>query len=479
MTPELIFRASQILTPQGVVSGSVAVADGKIIDIVVGDRAGDDSMRVADGKIREVMGGNPSANEPVPTVELAEDEVLLPGLVDTHVHINEPGRTDWEGFASATRAAAAGGVTTLLDMPLNSIPPTITPRALEVKRAAARGKCMVDVGFWGGAVPENLGQLRELHEAGVFGFKCFLLDSGVSEFPPLSIEQLLAAMDEIASFDGLLIVHAEDPDVILANPCPPTSRYADFVSSRPSLAETKAIETVIEAARSSGCRAHIVHLSSADAVPALAAARKEGVRITVETCPHYLTLSAEEVADGATQFKSCPPVRDAANRDRLWQALADGVIDFVVSDHSPSPPELKRLDSGDFSTAWGGISSLQLGLPLVWTEARRRGHSLDDVSRWMATRPAEIVGISGKGQISVGGDADLVVFAPGEEWVVDAPSLHHRHAVTPYANRTLTGAVQATYVRGHQANLGENRPVGQLLTPRWKRLLIPGQITIE
>ena len=439
MTPELIFRTSQILTHDGVVAGSVAVADGKIVEVAVGDLS---------------AGGSP-------TVELAEDEVLLPGLVDTHVHVNEPGRTDWEGFASATRAAAAGGVTTLLDMPLNSIPPTTSPAALAVKRAAARGKCMVDVGFWGGAVPENLGQLRALHEAGVFGFKGFLLDSGVSEFPPLSSEQLKAAMAEIASFDGLLIVHAEDPDVILANACPPTSRYADFVSSRPPLAETRAIETVIDAARSTGCRAHIVHLSSADAVPALAAARQEGVRITVETCPHYLALSAEEVADGATQFKSCPPVRDAANRDRLWQALANGVIDFVVSDHSPSPPELKRPDSGDFAAAWGGISSLQLGLSVVWTEARNRGHSLPEVVRWMSTFPAASIGIPGKGQITVGSDADLVAFAPDEQWVVDLAALHHRHPVGPYANRTFTGAVRASYLRGRE--IDRSQPSGKLL----------------
>jgi len=439
MTPELIFRASRILTPDGVVAGSVVVAGGKIVEVAVGDLSAGAS----------------------PIVELAEDEVLLPGLVDTHVHVNEPGRTDWEGFASATRAAAAGGVTTLLDMPLNSIPPTTSPEALAVKRAAARGKCMVDVGFWGGAVPENLGQLRTLHEAGVFGFKGFLLDSGVSEFPPLSSEQLKAAMAEIASFDGLLIVHAEDPDVILANACPPTSRYADFVSSRPPLAETRAIETVIDAARSTGCRAHIVHLSSADAVPALAAARQEGVRITVETCPHYLALSAEEVADGATQFKSCPPVRDAANRDRLWQALANGVIDFVVSDHSPSPPELKRPDSGDFAAAWGGISSLQLGLSVVWTEARHRGHSLPEVVRWMSTFPAASIGIPGKGQITVGSDADLVAFAPDERWVVDLAALHHRHPVGPYANRTFTGAVRASYLRGGEIN--RSQPSGKLL----------------
>ncbi|HLM20081.1 MAG TPA: allantoinase AllB [Propionibacteriaceae bacterium] len=442
MTPEMIFRASRILTPDGVVAGSVAVAGGKIVEVAVGDLSAGDS----------------------PAVELADEEVLLPGLVDTHVHVNEPGRTDWEGFASATRAAAAGGVTTLLDMPLNSIPPTTSPEALAVKREAARGKCMVDVGFWGGAVPETLGQLRELHEAGVFGFKCFLLDSGVLEFPPLSSEQLKAAMAEIASFDGLLIVHAEDPDVILANACPSTTRYADFVSSRPPLAETRAIETVIDAARSTGCRAHIVHLSSADAVPALAAARQEGVRITVETCPHYLALSAEEVADGATQFKSCPPVRDAANRDRLWQALADGVIDFVVSDHSPSPPELKRPDSGDFAAAWGGISSLQVGLSVVWTEARLRGHSLVDVIGWMSERPAATVGLSGKGQIRLGNDADLVIFAPDEHWVVEPATLQHRHPVSPYADRHLTGSTRATYLQGRRVDLAGD-PRGTFLTP--------------
>ena len=442
MTPELIFRGSHIVTPTGVIAGSLTVSDGKIIDVVAGDMYAGDSAQ---------------------TIQLAEDEVLMPGLVDTHVHVNEPGRTDWEGFASATRAAAAGGVTTLLDMPLNSIPPTTSPQALAVKREAARGQCLVDVGFWGGAVPDNLGHLLELHEAGVFGFKCFLLDSGVREFPPLSDEQLRAAMTEVASFDGLLIVHAEDPDVILANPCPPSARYADFLDSRPPSAETTAIQTVIDAARSTGCRTHIVHLSTADAVPALAKARREGVRITVETCPHYLTLTAEEVADGATQFKCCPPVRDAENRDRLWQALADGVIDFVVSDHSPSPPELKQLDSGDFGAAWGGISSLQLGLPVVWSEARRRGHGFDDVSRWMATRPADVVAISGRGKISVGTDADLVIFAPDEEWVVDVSGLHHRQAVTPYANRTLTGAVRATFLRGRRIDLHEH-PIGQLVS---------------
>ena len=396
-------------------------------------------------------------------VELADDEVLLPGLVDTHVHVNEPGRTEWEGFATATRAAAAGGVTTILDMPLNSIPATTSLAALEVKRATATGQVSVDVGFWAGAVPGSLGHLAELHAAGVYGFKCFLLDSGVPEFPPLSAGQLRQAMTEIAAFDGLLIVHAEDPEVIAAHGRDHTVHYREFLDSRPPAAETMAIDTVIAAARETGCRAHIVHLSSAEALPALAAARADGVRLTVETCPHYLTLCAEDIADGQTQFKCCPPIRDAANADRLWQALADGVIDFVVSDHSPSTVALKRLDEGDFGAAWGGISSLQLGLSLIWTEGRRRDHSLDTVIRWMATRPATIVGVPDKGSIAVGQDADLVVFAPDETYTVDVATLHHRNAVTPYHGRTLQGVVRATYLRGERVEETEP-PHGQLLT---------------
>ena len=332
-----------------------------------------------------------------------------------------------------------------------------------MKRAAADGQVSVDVGFWGGAVPESLGHLAELHAAGVYGFKCFLLDSGVPEFPPLSSAQLRQAMTEIAAFDGLLIVHAEDPVVIASHGRDHTVHYREFLESRPPAAETIAIDTVIAAARETGCRAHIVHLSSAEALPALAAARADGVRLTVETCPHYLTLCAEDIADGQTQFKCCPPVRDAANADQLWQALADGVIDFVVSDHSPSTIELKRLDEGDFGAAWGGISSLQLGLSLIWTEGRRRDHSLDAVIRWMAARPAEIVGVPDKGSIAVGQDADLVVFAPDETYTVDVATLHHRNAVTPYHGRTLQGVVRATYLRGERVE-ETGPPHGQLLT---------------
>jgi allantoinase len=443
MVAMTVFRG-WTLTEQGIAPRQVTVRDGIITAIGAYDALSDHEP-----------GGE--------VITLADDEVLLPGLVDTHVHINEPGRTEWEGFATATSAAAAGGVTTVLDMPLNSIPATTSVEALNIKRVAADGQARIDLGFWAGAVPESLGHLAELHAAGVFGFKCFLLDSGVPEFPPLSADQLRQAMTEIAAFDGLLIVHAEDPAVIEANHRAHTVHYREFLDSRPPEAENTAIETVIAAARETGCRAHIVHLSSAEALPGLIAARADGVRISVETCPHYLTLQAEDIADGQTQFKCCPPVRDAANRDLLWQALADGVIDFVVSDHSPSTIELKRLDEGDFGTAWGGISSLQLGLSLIWTEARERNHSLAQVVSWMAARPAQIVGVAGKGSIATGHRADFAVFAPDESYTVDAAALHHRNAVTPYHGRTLTGVVRTTYLGGQRVQI-DGPPQGNLLT---------------
>jgi allantoinase len=388
-------------------------------------------------------------------VVLTDDEVLLPGLVDTHVHVNEPGRTEWEGFATATRAAAAGGVTTIVDMPLNSLPPTVDVAALQTKRAAAAGQCAVDVGFWGGAIPGNAGELVKLHAEGVFGVKCFLLDSGVPEFPPLDGDGLRAALEAVAEYDGLLIAHAEDGDAVR-----PAAgrRYTDFVASRPPAAEDGAIATLLRLARETGARVHVVHLSAASALPQLAAARAEGLRVSVETCPHYLALTAEEVPDGDTRFKCCPPVREAANRDALWQGLADGVIDMVVSDHSPSPASLKHLDTGDFGTAWGGIASLQVGLPVVWTEARRRGHGLADVVEWMAHAPAARVGLARKGRITAGADADLVVFAPDAPYTVG--ELHHRHAVTPYAGRELSGVVRQTWLRGAPA---DEMPRGRLL----------------
>jgi allantoinase len=419
---------------------------------------------ITDGVIAAISGSPLRGAE---TITLADDEVLVPGLVDTHVHVNEPGRTEWEGFASATRAAAAGGVTTIVDMPLNSIPATISVEALLEKRAVARDKAVIDVGFWGGAVPENLGSLRELHEGGVFGFKAFLAPSGVDEFGHLDAEQLEAALEEIAAFDGLLIVHAEDPGVLDASANDGGREYSRFVDSRPDAAETTAIERVIAGVRRTGARAHILHLSSAAALPALRAARAEGLRITVETCPHYLTISEQQIADGATQFKCCPPIRDEANRDALWQALLDGDIDIIVTDHSPSTPELKFAHDGDFARAWGGIAGLQTGLAAVWTEAARRDVPLERVVGWMSTATARFAGIAGKGTIAVGAAADLVAFAPDETFTVHADELLHKNPVSAYDGRELRGVVRRTLLAGHPVSVAADaQPRGRLLSAR-------------
>ncbi|MFF3389492.1 allantoinase AllB [Streptomyces sp. NPDC002669] len=419
----LVLRSTRVVTPDGTRPATVAVADGRIDAVLPYD------AEVPAGARLEDFG----------------EDVLLPGLVDTHVHVNDPGRTEWEGFHTATRAAAAGGITTLLDMPLNSLPPTTTVEHLRTKQRVAAAKAHIDTGFWGGAVPSNIKDLRPLHEAGVFGFKCFLSPSGVEEFPELDQEQLARSMAEIAGFGGLLIVHAEDPRHLASAPQRSGPAYADFLASRPRDAENTAIEGLIAHARRLNARVHVLHLSSGDALPMIAAARREGVRITVESCPHFLTLTAEEVPDGATEFKCCPPIREAANQDVLWAGLADGTIDCIVSDHSPCTTDLK---TPDFASAWGGISSLQLGLPAIWTEARRRGHSLDDVARWMSAAPAELAGLTCKGAIAAGRDADFAVLAPDDTFIVDPAELLHRNRVTAYAGRTLYGVVRSTWLRG-------------------------------
>ncbi|MDT4911448.1 MAG: allantoinase [Pseudonocardiales bacterium] len=420
------------------------------------------AVGIADGRIATVESFDAPLDATV-VLRLGEHEALLPGLVDTHVHVNEPGRTEWEGFDTATRAAAAGGVTTIIDMPLNSIPPTTTLNALELKQERARSQAHVDVGFWGGAVPGNLGDMAKLHDAGVFGFKCFLIDSGVDEFPPLTGAEFAAAMTETARLGALLIVHAEDPEVIAHAPHPGGPQYTTFLRSRPPEAENRAIAQVVDAARNTGGRAHILHLSSAAAVAQLHDARASGVDVSVETCPHYLALDAASVPDGATQFKCCPPIRGRANQDRLWHALRDGDIDMIVSDHSPCTVDLKRLDTGDFGTAWGGIASVQLGLAVVWTAARSRGHTLADVVHWMATRPADRVGLGHKGRIEPGADADLCVFDPEAEFVVDPSRLWHKNPVSAYAGQRLTGTVRQTWVRGQRVE-PDGPPHGRLLT---------------
>lgn len=436
---DLVVRGERVLTPDGLGPREVGVRDGRIVDV-------------------EPLG---SALDGARVVELADDEVLLPGLVDTHVHVNEPGRTAWEGFATATKAAAAGGVTTIIDMPLNSIPSTVNGPALELKRLVAAPQAFVDVGFWGGAVPGNTGDLRELHEAGVFGVKCFLLHSGVDEFPPLGPEELEADLRTLADVGGMMIVHAEDPQAIERAPAARGQVYDRFLHSRPRGAENLAIAAVIERARWTGAAVHILHLSSSDALPMIRSAKADGIDVSVETCPHYLALAAEQIPDGATAYKCCPPIRERGNRDLLWEGLRDGTIDYIASDHSPSTLDLKDLDTGDFGTAWGGIASVQLTLPIVWTQARARGIGIEQVVAWMAAKPADRVGLPAKGRLAPGCDADLVVFAPEEQFVVDVRALHHRNPLSPYDRQTLSGRVRRTVLRGREVDF--ETPTGRLI----------------
>jgi allantoinase len=436
--PDLVLVSRRVVTPDGERPAAVVVADGAVVDVVE-------------------PGGVPSG----PPVTDVGDLAVLPGFVDAHVHVNEPGRTHWEGFATATRAAAVGGITTIVDMPLNSLPPTTTVAALAAKRDAAAGRCHVDVAFWGGVVPGSEDHLAELHEAGVLGFKAFLCDSGVPEYGDFAPAALTAVAERVAALGTRLLVHAEDPDTIavataaVAAEAPDPRRYTSWLDGRPPAAEERAITATIDAARATGARVHVLHLAAAGGADLFSTFRDDGVAVTVETCPHYLTLAAEDVPDGATAHKCAPPVRDRANRDRLWSALADGRIDAVVSDHSPAPPEDKALDTGDFVAAWGGIASLQLGPSLVWTEARRRGHDLVDLARWLSAGPARTAGMLRKGALQPGADADLVVFDPDACWTVEAARLHHRHAVTPYDGREVTGLVRATYLGGRRIAAGE------------------------
>jgi allantoinase len=379
---------------------------------------------------------------------------LLPGFVDSHVHINEPG-TDWEGFATATAAAAAGGITTLVDMPLDSDPVTTTVAALRTKQQAAQGNCHVDVGFWAGVVPDNLEHLEPLANAGVAGFKCFLADSGNPNFEHLTPAQFRTAMARIAELDAVLLVHAESAHVIAESPSAGGRAYASFEASRPDAAEEDAVALVVETAAATGARAHVVHVSSARVLALLAEAKRSGVPVTAETCPHYLTFAAEAIPDGATEFAACPPIRSGANRELLWEALLDGTVDMIVSDHSPCAPDLKG--DGDFGHVFGGISSLQLGPRAAWTQAEQRGVGLPALSRWMSEAPAALAGFTDRGRIEVGMRADLCAFAPDVEDVVHADRLRHRHPISPYDGVALRGSVLQTWVAGESvfARVGE------------------------
>jgi allantoinase len=447
--PDLIIRGRRVVTPESVAPAAVHISDGVITAI---------------GAYDEVLSG-------CEVVDAGEHSIVMPGLVDTHVHINEPGRTSWEGFETATRAAAAGGVTTLVEMPLNSIPPTTTLENFQKKLAAAEGKCAVDVGFWGGVVPGNTAELQSLANAGVLGFKCFLVHSGVDEFPNVTEADLREAMPELARLGAVLIVHAEVPEPIDealeeesdADP----RKYETFLKSRPREAEDRAVALVIRLSRETGARVHIVHHSSADALPLLREARKEGLSITIETCPHYLSFAAEDIADGATEFKCCPPIRERDNREELWSALDEGLIEMVVSDHSPCPPAMKSLGTGNFLEAWGGISSLQLRLFIMWTMASERGFTINQLAEWLCRAPARLVGLDHrKGAIAVGHDADIVIWRADETFVVKPTMIHHRHKLTPYAGQTLSGVVEQTFLRGQKIyDRGEfsRQSVGKLL----------------
>lgn len=444
-----IIRSRKVVTPAGVRPAAVHFANGKIVDLGEWDD-------IPEGALLNDFG----------------DLVVMPGLVDSHVHVNEPGRTEWEGYETATRAAAAGGVTTIVDMPLNSIPATTTLQAFEEKLKAADGKCAIDVAFWGGVVPGNVGDLAPLVARGVRGFKCFLIDSGVDEFPRVTEADLRIAMPEIARLKSVLLVHAELEGPIDAAAASLAGHdvcaYDTFLRSRPRAAEDEAVELMTTLCRETGARVHIVHHSSSDSLDLLRQAKDEGMPLTVETCPHYLALTAEEISDGATHFKCCPPVRERENQEKLWEAVADGTIDMIVSDHSPCTPELKKQEAGDFLDAWGGISALQFSLPVIWTNFKSRGFCLADLVRLMCEAPSKLAGLNAtKGKIAPGHDADLVVWDPDESFKVRTDLINYRHKLTPYTGMELYGKVIATYVRGntvYQNGSFANTIFGKLIT---------------
>jgi allantoinase len=440
-----VLRSRRVVSTGGVLPGDIWIRNGVIAGVV------------------------PLGQQPINDIPMEDvgNRVVMPGLVDTHVHINEPGRTEWEGFTTATQAAASGGITTLVDMPLNCIPVTTTLEALEIKRREAATQLWTDCGFYWGVIPGNANQLEPMIAAGVLGFKCFLIHSGIDDFSHVGESDLRKAMAILARHNVPLLVHAE-LDCNEHQEYGDSRQYQSYLNSRPPRWETEAIALMIRLCRETGCWVHIVHLSCADALPMIREARAEGLPLTVETCPHYLTLYAESVPDGDTRFKCAPPIRELENAQRLWQGLLDDTIDFIVSDHSPCTPELKLLEQGDFAGAWGGISSLQFGLSLVWTEALRRGVGLEQLVRWMCQRPAWFIRLEGqKGAIAPGYDADLVVWEPEASFTVTPDKIYHRHKVTPYEGKQLYGVVHKTLLRGKTAYENSRlspTPFGKILT---------------
>ncbi|MBL7940028.1 MAG: allantoinase AllB [Flavobacteriales bacterium] len=422
-------HSTRVITPSGVVEATLVLADGKITDVLPG--------RVEP--------------EGIP-FESFGDKVIMPGVIDAHVHINEPGRTEWEGFETATKAAAAGGITTMIEMPLNASPVTTTVDALKLKLEAAKGKLHVNVGFYGGVIPSNIDDLDGLLNAGVFGIKAFLTHSGIDEYPNVTETDLRKALPILRKHDATLLVHCElesanTQHVTRQHATDPRS-YTAYLASRPAQWETDAIALMIRLSEEFGVHVHIVHVSAAEALPLIRDARKRGLRITAETCPHYLVFCAEEILDGATEFKCAPPIRERANNELLWEALKDGTLDFVATDHSPAPPDIKEQQSGDFMKAWGGIAGLQFLLPAFWIGAKERGFSLDDVARLLCANPADFLGLKQKGRIARGCDADLVVWDPEASFVVKQEMIQHKHKLTPYIECTLDGLVERTFVGG-------------------------------
>ena len=421
---DIAIKSTRIITPEGEKKGVIIIKDGLIIDVT-------ESLNDTDERLIDVL-----------------DKVVMPGVIDPHVHINEPGRTEWEGFDTATKAALAGGITTLVDMPLNASPVTTTLKAFEEKLTAAKKYLHTNCGFWGGVIPGNENEIEPLIDKGVLGFKAFLTHSGIDEFPNVTEHDLRKVMPIIAKHNLPLLVHCELTSPLSEGKATGV-RYQNYLNSRPRKWEDDAIALMIRLCEEYNCRTHIVHLSSSNSIEQIAKAKQKGLPLTVETGQHYLYFNAEEIKDGQTQFKCAPPIREKENNEKLWRALKDGIIDFVATDHSPATPNLKELQSGDFMKAWGGIASLQFALPVLWTAAKEKMCSLNEIAKWLSENPAKLIGKqNSKGKIAKGYDADLIVFDEKKTFTVTEDIIKHKHKITPYLNEKLFGVVEQTYLSG-------------------------------